>query len=447
MSLVQTRSLPVSRRAIILEHLAAALLMAGPAIGLALGIKLTQDAQTRFALQLISLILAVPLGYYLYIQSRKRTQALSPLDLVFYSILIAGIPMAIMNMLNPADPNDAKVGASRLVSVASFEARSQLLFVMLLLLRALVLYQWTPRSGISSLRDSLNRMMGWTLAACTTLNLLSLQFAFSTGIGLSSVRRLGEDDRSYMSMNTASGFATLAAALAITLPLKWWIRYPALLLGIYITLLTQSRGALAGLIFTMVLTGALALWQTDARRRAMILAWIGGLVVLSGALIPAASQIGPVQRMIARTQAADPTTGRVSILSEALDLVTENPVLGVGWSSPGTRFENGPLSLAVEIGVPATFFTYALVFWTMFYAFRMIRSPDPDTAYVGKICAIMLTFLFLRGLTERMHIFQLSNSLSNLWLFLTGLIVQQHLTSRQVIRARYTAPLQANPSS
>jgi hypothetical protein len=64
--------------------------------------------------------------------------------------------------------------------------------------------------------------------------------------------------------------------------------------------------------------------------------------------------LGPVESMLARTQRRDPTAGRIETVTNALDRLSGSPVLGFGYLSEGSRFENGLLSMALETGAFGT---------------------------------------------------------------------------------------------
>jgi O-antigen ligase len=155
-----------------------------------------------------------------------------------------------------------------------------------------------------------------------------------------------------------------------------------------------------------------------------LVGWLIGAIMVSISFFESFLSLGPVQKIIERTQRTDPTTGRLEIYQTAIDRIAAAPLFGNGYGSVGSRFENGYLSMIVESGILGL----AVYFFFMAHVFRRawhmrFWTHDPRAQGLARTVLVFGAFLCIRAFGERNHGFQVSNLISNIWVLLAGYLL------------------------
>lgn len=305
-------------------------------------------------------------------------------------------------------------------------------FAVVTLLRLVALFLLLPQVA-DSRRVDLPAAVSWW--ACVTTG------GFALAMLAISARMPSHDWWSRLSgnqhPNLVGAYVGTGLVLSIgckTLPRP--LRVASFVLASYVLVGSQSRSSMLAAAAAVAALVALEGW----RRRGTGVLWVALMIVAaSGALIPSLGFIGhlsPVEKVLGRTQAAqrkfgDPTTGRVAIARRGIDRLSESPWVGIGFSQPEARFENGALSLAVETGligltVYCVFF-FGLV-WVFLSEFRRQRDGPPAFLYVAIALSV---FVACRSLGERAHLLQISDPASNVVVILGGWVCHVRGTFRR----------------
>jgi len=120
-------------------------------------------------------------------------------------------------------------------------------------------------------------------------------------------------------------------------------------------------------------------------------------------------------------QASVLISGRMDVLRTGLDIWASSPLVGIGYGTSDTRFENGYLSMACEsgsLGLLAYLFYLVLV---LFQSRVLMASRDPDANDLGRWLACITIFAIVHGFGERTHAFQIATMVSACWVLLTAL--------------------------
>jgi O-antigen ligase len=309
-------------------------------------------------------------------------------------------------------------------------------FVAVLILRTVCLFFWLPIAGIATETKLDRTIISWTLVASLLFCAASLIVAQVNGVNLSNSERLGGDWQTvkWVNGNTIAAPAATMILLCLTSSfLAPLVRVSTICLAVYVLLLTQSRTTMLALVLVIPFYGFLASLGS-ARRTMAFSAWLGSFVLLFASFSSVVLSLGPVQRVIQRTERADPTTGRFDIYQTALDRFSDSPLFGSGYGAIGSRFENGYLSMMVESGFFGIVLYLAFMVIVTRRAWDMLAwKSDSRAQSMAKTVLTLSLFLCLRALGERSHAFQASDLLSNVWILLAGNLLvyrKTHLAHR-----------------
>lgn len=390
----------------ILPHIAAATLFVGMVAAVA-GTAVFRPGDTEIANRAMTTFLLMLMGEALWMRFQGGWR---PSSTLFGFLLIlttaAGVP-----------------GLLVYPSETSFTG---VMFFGVLVIRNYVCFIALPRSSCIYNSRFENAVIGWLLASSTLVMLGSLRAASLANISLQSATRLNGEGNNWLNAN-ASGVYTatgvLAAVMAGFLPM--WVRVPAVCLGVYVMLLTQSRASMLALL-AAVLVNLLLLCRR--KRFQLMLAGVLVGVVISLVLPTMAGRlrgVGQIKALLQRTeQSMDPWSGRLGIIRLAAARFEVSPIFGYGYMSNQSRFENGYLSLALEtglVGFTAAAGLFALVIARAKKLFQQQQYPQLHD--LARYTIALSVFILTHAIGERTHLFQVAFTASNAWAVLAGLVV------------------------
>ena len=299
-----------------------------------------------------------------------------------------------------------------------------ILFFILLALRNYTCFWGLTGTEAYSPAQIQRAILTWTMIATTCIAIGSLLAFRSGGISLGSTTRINGDKIGWLNENTVGlycAFGLLLCVLARYLPA--WIRIAVAALSAYCLLLSQSRTAIIALLAGVVT----ALVLSKYRRRMLVALSALALFVVMG-LGNRALQFAVAIPTVASTldrfegdQASVLISGRMDVLRTGLDIWASSPLVGIGYGTSDTRFENGYLSMACEsgsLGLLAYLFYLVLV---LFQSRVLMASRDPDANDLGRWLACITIFAIVHGFGERTHAFQIATMVSACWVLLTAL--------------------------
>jgi O-antigen ligase len=295
-----------------------------------------------------------------------------------------------------------------------------------------------PRSS-AALNSNFERIVvGWAMVAAFIFCVASLVVAQLSGVSISGTARLGAVWLGFKWTNentTAVPAATLILLCMVGTYVPRSIRVVLVSVAAYVLLLTQSRTTLVSLFIVSLFYVYLIMYK-QPKRVFSVLGWLLGAIMVLISFFESFLALGPVQRIIERTQRTDPTTGRLEIYQTAIDRIAAAPLFGNGYGSTGSRFENGYLSMMVESGV------FGLAIYTVFMWHVLSRAwqmrhwtHDPRAQGLARSVLLFGLFLCVRALGERNHGFQVSNLISNIWILLAGYLLVYRETSIAAVKS------------
>jgi O-antigen ligase len=308
-----------------------------------------------------------------------------------------------------------------------------LAFGLFLVIRNICTFIIAPRSRVFLQMDYFKLTVGYMFAGSIMVLLASVAFLATRGaLALSGERFLFEDWLHPNKLGIYAGLAILLSILAKDIPL--WVRIPSGLLGTYMLLLAQSRSVI--LTVTIVV---IAIWILSLKKKSgqALITSIAALLLTTPLLLislPTLVEFGPIKRMIERTDRVDPTAGRVDLAQITLEEWSRSPFFGFGYRN-GIPNDNAILSYGTETGIIglalyAGFILAILIAATKTY----YTTKDETTEKLARLTIVLALAIVVRGLGERSHAFQLSDLVSNAFVFSAGLLFAS-LYARKKVQA------------
>lgn len=321
---------------------------------------------------------------------------------------------------------------------------STLAFGLFLVIRNICTFIIAPRSRVLMSMDYLKITVGYMYAGAQMIMLASVAFFATRGaLGLSNRRFLAEDWLHPNKLGVYAGLAILLSFVAKEIPA--WIRTLGGLLGLYMLLLSQSRAV----ILTVLVVG-FAIWILSLKNRsgkALILSLVSAFVLGSAliAFAPALAEVGPIKSMIDRTDRVDPTAGRIDVMQVAAEEWTRTPfstLFGYGYRN-GIFVDNAVFGYGTETGVIGLTLYAAFMLAVLAASIRIYYiAKDRTTERLAMLTIVLGLAVIVRGLTERSHAFQLSDLVSNSFVFSSGLLFASQFAKK---RARAPQPSAIEP--
>lgn len=305
-----------------------------------------------------------------------------------------------------------------------------LAFGLFLVIRNICTFIIAPRSRVFLQMDYLKLTVLYMYVGAMMVLLASVAFLASRGvIGLTGERFLLDNWIHPNKLGLYAGLAILLSVSAKEIP--GWIRLPGGLLGLYMLLLTQSR--------TIILTVAvvlIALWVLSIKKKsgqALITSIVAifATVPVFLASLPFLVEFGPIKRIIERTDQIDPTAGRVDLATITIEEWSKSPYFGFGYRN-GIPNDNAILSYGTETGIVGLALYTAFILAILIMATRLYyRTRDAVTEKLARLTIILALAVIVRGVGERAHAFQLSDLVSNAFVFSSGLLFASQFAKKR----------------
>lgn len=316
-----------------------------------------------------------------------------------------------------------------------------LAFGLFLVIRNICTFIIAPRSRVLLRMDYFKVTVAYMFAGSMMVLFASLAFLGTRGaLALTGERFLFENWLHPNKLGIYAGLAILLSVSAKDIPV--WLRVPGGLLGVYMLLLTQSRSVI--LTVSVVL---IAIWILSLKKKSGQ-ALITSVVALFAAVpvlivsAPALVEFGPIKRIIERTDRVDPTAGRVDLAQITLEEWARSPFFGFGYRN-GIPNDNAILSYGTETGIIGLALYAGFIIAILIAATRTYyRTTDETTEKLSRLTIILALAIIVRGLGERSHAFQLSDLVSNAFVFSSGLLFASQFAKK---RARAPQPAAIEP--
>ncbi len=295
-----------------------------------------------------------------------------------------------------------------------------------------------PRAIASLRRPMVHIMKNWLLVGASIVVFLTIAKYGSSGFSVFKTTRGAFDD--WLHPNNAAiygGVLILTSMLSnhLNAIVRWFLSGA----GLYVILMTQSRGALVATFLAAIVLFALDFYR-NPRRYTFIAIGGGFAVVLTGLLFgQSIMQIGAVENMIERTQRTDPTAGRIEAFNRAIDLWQDSPLFGYGFQAP-VQVDNVIASFLLQIGLVGVLLNILFLGLILYRALQAyFRRPTHEIFDAGRTVLVFGVFIMLRSLVEFAHIFQITDLFANAFCILAGLLFeptnQAKITGRKLLRA------------
>lgn len=380
-----------------------------------MGLNSTQTQQmAMFACLILAFVCGMPLWFF-----GGWRPSLLLLDAIVLLILLAGVP----GMLLTSEEIKTTIGASLMEAASSPTTR--LAFLIALLARTYLLYFQMPRSLPAIEGKFENMVMGWLYVTVTGITMGSVYISTVSRVSFSTAIRLGADLSIWINMNSTALYACMCILLGLFIrfiPLV--IRIAVAGLGTYVLVLTQSRMTMLALVGTVAFYLALTTYRRWFRSLLFGLTALAILIPLTPVVLPEIIELRPVRNIMRRNARTDPTTGRLETIDAALERVSHSPLIGFGYQSAGSRFENGLLSMAMEGGFLQVGLYLIFTAMIVLRAIEMLRwKHDPRAQNLAQLVLCLTVFMFIRSIGERNHAFQVTNIVPNAWMLLSSYLV------------------------
>jgi hypothetical protein len=306
-----------------------------------------------------------------------------------------------------------------------------LLITFIEIARAFIFLFALPAFSPFSVSDIARTTLRWFYFATFFLTLEALKFAAGKGVGAFNDERLSGQEEDWIHANSIGMYAGLLILTALLGRFPRWVQIFSIAMGGYILMLSQSRGSIAS-------AGVSIMLYTMLHWRDIKFKWVPVVVAPVLMLLFANPEteswmgdvpvVGPISKIIARSQRSDPTSGRLELIGEAMEKVNESPVYGYGFRGGSfdtktrvTYIENTFVNALLESGMVGGFLYLATILgaWLMFFR-KTRRSLRRNTGRksgfdpgVAEACLIFTTFMFIQGLTERTTIIQNGSAFAN----------------------------------
>ncbi|MFZ4507131.1 MAG: O-antigen ligase family protein [Fimbriimonas sp.] len=423
---------------IILLHATLCLMICLPSVALAAGTYVRSSSTTAMAA--LVLLGTIP-GLALYLRGRVKIP-LSATDFVVWFIVVLGMIGIVITISGGTEATGRSIGLSWMTGAKS--GYEQVGYFASFVLRNLTLYYWLSRSRIA-LNYRLDRsVLIWILITTTLINFGSLGVAIREHTTLGSSTRLSDNVDYWMTINHVGqfgSFAFLVSLLSKSVPKI--IRIGCGGLGLYILLLTQARMTIIATFVTVLILATVYLIIHRELWSKVLIFGFGTIFILAvtlPAMMPAIVEIPAIKKTIERSTDDDPTTGRGETFRAAWEHITTSPYYGHGWNSDGSRFEQGMLSLGVEVGVLGVFAYGILTLLAFGVAAKLLFNPDfAEHRHMGYALLVFLVFLLFRGIGERNHLFQTTTAGANGSFILLGYgytVIHATSVARKVARQK-----------
>jgi O-antigen ligase len=216
-----------------------------------------------------------------------------------------------------------------------------------------------------------------------------------------------------------------------------WIRLVSGGLLLYCLLLSQSRTA----IISIILSGGCSLFVTRKWNAKAAMLAVSALLLLFATVNMSESfeslqsnpYLGSIVRRFQNSSGKQNT--RLETVADGLDLWKSSPIFGLGYEAPGTRFENGYLSLACETGATGFLLYLSFVALLSIQNLKMLQAPAGSGTYeLGGYLLCVTVFVLVHGMGERTHGFQIGAIPSNVWALLTASVLGSSQPIRRITR-------------
>lgn len=313
--------------------------------------------------------------------------------------------------------------------------------------RIVVLLWQLPQVASLAPAVTLRHHIGAYLAGGLLTSLVTLVIGYQQGLSVLGGARFVGESVGWLNANMVGLVASSTIVVAATATeLSWPVRLAPAAISALALAMAESRASLAAVVGSLALGGVLrTAWGGRASKlRAAGFGVLGvlGVGLLLGPLagtdraqsLASRSLLGPV------VDVAAASSGRSVIWAEAWHEFLRSPVFGHGIGAPASRFENGPLSVLVEVG---TFGAVAMIWFYCVVVARAVRQlragAASKEASLPLLTMCLVAFQLIHSLGERTHAFQIASPLSNLFLLLVGHLFLVTPNEKEVGRLRSKA--------
>lgn len=320
-----------------------------------------------------------------------------------------------------------------------------LLITLVEIARAFVFLFALPAFSPFSVSDIAKITIKWFYFAAFFLTLEALKFSVGKGVGAFNDERLSGQEEDWIHANSIGMYAGLLMLSVMLGRFPRWVQVFSLAAGGYILMLTQSRGSIASSLIAIFMY-ALLHWR-DIKFKSVPLVVIPALMLLfanpqTESIMSELPVVGPINKIIQRSQREDPTSGRLELIGEAMERVEQSPVFGYGFRGGSfdtktrvTYIENTFVNALLESGFLGAFLYVVVMLsaWVMFFRKTrrsLSKKTDRRSGFdpgVAEACLIFTTFMIVQGLTERTTIIQNGSAFANAMAIFIGCLCYEPL--------------------
>jgi len=340
----------------------------------------------------------------------SRVLRVRPLDVeprVFWcaaALLTAAVGSAILSLMTIAaeHPERTLLDTVRQVIARDYLRRADPFSAALLFSEGLVLLLLAADISSNGRREAVLRMLVVGASAAALLNLLRLVVAavgrehpWTAFAGYLASVRIAIN---FVDVNAAGSYFAMMLFIALGLAHRGWRPAPAgiilIILGLWIS---GSRVAMAAVLITATLAGAMVVVRQSTHRKAMAAAALAAavaLVALAGwRWYPQGRNLDPAYAL----------SFRVEMARAALQLTRTAPFFGVGlgefqprsaqYASVPENAHNNFLQVMAELGIPALVLFVAVIGWALRQEWRRANEASQKWGLCAGLTAFLLTCL------------------------------------------------------
>ena len=317
-------------------------------------------------------------------------------------------------------------------------------YALILGIRNYVLFILVPRSKIANEVDLVSMVLSWWIASTVIIDIGSLIFAGMHNMLLPSSHRLHGTGQGWLHANHIANYSS-CSVLGCCLYKKTnpVVKMSIIAVGLYVLVLTQGRTSLIALPVALLLYFVLKN-ITKARRIIAFIILFALTGISAGTLIFASIKEQPAYVRLTNglsNEGDSAASGRLVNTRAALELVSASPVFGLGYRA--FAYENGLISLTVEVGFIGILLYCIFVFSIFFRALNIVfKSTDEYLVNVANIIIVITVFIFVRSLGERINLSMISDPITSVWFILSGyMLTSTHKSPRACLTHGESASL------
>jgi hypothetical protein len=290
----------------------------------------------------------------------------------------------------------------------------------LLAFRSFLLFAALPRVASFREGEPERQIERLALVAVGATVVAAIYTSVVSGVSLESHVRLTGEGNDWINANTTGLIAAFGVVLAANSLLSRFWKTLLVVPSIYVLILTQSRTSMAAMLAALAATAALTFRNSGRLVRIVMVAACLLAALSLPMFMDLASDVPQLESAFRRTSADSSLKLREEKARDAWVRIIESPVVGYGFLAEDSRFENGGLTLAIEIGLVGLLLCAAWTGVLVMEAWRLHRSTDVFDRRRGAVLIALTVFLLVHSFGERTHPLQLASLPSNAWLAFAG---------------------------